>query len=365
VKIIDFGIARTADAQSTAGHKGTLLYMSPEQVDLQAPSPLSDIFSAAVVAYEALTLRHPFERSNAAQVASAIKTYIPPPASELNPLVNAGISRVIHKAMAKQPWYRFANAREFSECLQKAAHNEPIEIFDPSRIQPALERARKAFQQGDFSFADEILTELEVQGQFDEGIPTLRRCVTEAQRRKTIDQLLESARTRAEQREYALALQKLQELLALDPAHAAALELKNSIESSRMDEQIDEWFRLAHQHIQQKAFQHARQALQNVLRLHPNDEKATRLLAEVDRSEQEFARLRQEQDQLYANAMEAWQHGEISVALSKMERLIQMGSSSTERSAHFQNFYNQVPTATSTRRCGSAKSSSHSIPGMR
>src|SRR5262249_38066333 len=34
VKIIDFGIAHMADAHSTVGHKGTLLYMSPEQVEM-------------------------------------------------------------------------------------------------------------------------------------------------------------------------------------------------------------------------------------------------------------------------------------------------------------------------------------------
>ena len=104
VKIIDFGIAHMADAHSTVGHKGTLLYMAPEQVELKAPSALSDIFALGVVSFEAITLRHPFERGTASELASAIVKHIPPPASELNPLVNGMISRVIHKAMAKQPW---------------------------------------------------------------------------------------------------------------------------------------------------------------------------------------------------------------------------------------------------------------------
>ncbi|HEY1341441.1 MAG TPA: protein kinase [Bryobacteraceae bacterium] len=342
VKIIDFGIARAVDGHSTAGQKGTLLYMSPEQVDLQAPTPLSDIFAAGVVAYEAMTLRHPFERGSAAQVAAAIKAHIPPPASELNPLVNAAIGRVIHKAMAKQPWHRFGSARELSEALQKAAHNEFLEIFNPARIQPALERARKAFQQGDYPFADEILSELEVQGHADEEISSLRRCLSDAQRSKTVGYLMDSAHTRAEQQEFALALQKLQELLALEPSHAAALELKKSIETKRLGQQVEEWFRLAQQHIQQKTFQHARQALQNVLRLRPNDPQAVKLLAEVDRGEQEYARLHQEQDQLYSNAMECWQKGDISAALSRLERLVALGITSDERSATFQKFYNQV-----------------------
>src|SRR5262249_22395860 len=60
VKIIDFGIAHMADTNSTVGHKGTLLYMAPEQVEMKPPSAASDIFSLGVVAFETLSLRHPF-----------------------------------------------------------------------------------------------------------------------------------------------------------------------------------------------------------------------------------------------------------------------------------------------------------------
>src|SRR4026207_1527704 len=54
VKIIDFGIAHMADSHSTVGHKGTLLYMAPEQVEMKPPSALSDIFALGVVAFETL-----------------------------------------------------------------------------------------------------------------------------------------------------------------------------------------------------------------------------------------------------------------------------------------------------------------------
>lgn len=347
VKIIDFGIAHMADANSTVGQKGTLLYMAPEQVELKAPSPLSDIFSTGVVCYEAVTLRHPFERGTAGEVATAIVRHIPPPASELNPLVNGMIGRVIHKAIAKQPWYRFGSAREFAEALQKAVRNEAIETFDPARIQPRIERVRKTFQQGDYQFADEILTELEVEGYVDEAMVSLRRCINDSQRQKMLTQLLESANTRAEQQEYPLALQKLQELLAIDPGHGAALALKASIENKRSEQKIEDWFRLAHQHMEQNAYNHARQAIQNVLELKPRETRALKLMAEVDRREQEFVRVRQEQDHLYADAMAAWQGGDVSAALSKLERLVTLDRQSNdravpERSSTFQNFYNQV-----------------------
>ena len=42
VKIIDFGVAHMSDAHTTRAQKGTLLYMSPEQIQLKPLSAASD-----------------------------------------------------------------------------------------------------------------------------------------------------------------------------------------------------------------------------------------------------------------------------------------------------------------------------------
>src|SRR5215475_6153554 len=148
VKIIDFGVAHMADTHTTRAQKGTLLYMSPEQIQLKPLSAASDIFSLAVVCYEALTGRHPFQRPRADEVVEAILKQIPPPASEVNASVSQSISRVVHKGMAKQAWHRFSSAREFGDTLAKALRNETIEIFDPERTRPRLQRATKALADG-------------------------------------------------------------------------------------------------------------------------------------------------------------------------------------------------------------------------
>jgi serine/threonine protein kinase len=347
VKIIDFGVAHVPDSHSRTGLKGTLLYMSPEQVEMKSPSPLSDLFSLGVVAYETLTQRRPFERPSERDVVDAILHYIPPPASELNPAVNQAVSRVIHKAMAKQPYHRFTNARELAETLQKALRNEPIEIFDPSRIQPRIQRANKAFEAADYQFAEEILSELEAEGHIDPGMSMLRLKIDQAVRQRRILQLLDSARTRMEEQEYPLALQKVQEVLELDPSNATALRLKGTIEEQRTEGKIDDWFRLARQHIENHAYTHARQALQNVLQLKPKDTQATKLLAEVDRQEQDYKKVRQEKEQYYQAAVEAWRNGEISVALTRLERVMELDrrapdSFAPDRSASYQTLYNQV-----------------------
>ena len=305
VKIIDFGMAHVADSRSRTGLKGTLLYMAPEQVEMKPPSPLSDIFSLGVVAFETLTRRRPFEGATDRDIVQAIVHHIPPPASDLNPMVSPSVARVIHKAMAKQPYHRFPSARDFADTLQRALRNEPIEIFDPSKIRPRLQRAMKAFEQADHQFAAEILGELEAEGHIDHDMTVLRLKVDQAMRQKRIQQLLESARTRMEGQEYPLALQKVQEALELDATNAGALSLKSEIEEKRSAGKIEDWLSLARQHLTNHAYGHAREALKNALQLKPKDSRVGQLLNEVDWQEQEYQRVHVEKHQLYQAAVEA------------------------------------------------------------
>jgi serine/threonine-protein kinase len=347
VKIIDFGMAHVADSRSRTGLKGTLLYMAPEQVEMKPPSPLSDIFALGVVAFETLTRRRPFEGPTERDIVQAILHYIPPPASDLNPTVSPMVARVIHKALAKQPYHRFQTARDFGDTLQRAMRNEPIEIFDPAKIRPRLQRATKAFEQADYQFATEILGELEAEGHIDHDMTVLRLKVDQAMRQKRIQQLLESARTRLEGQEYPLALQKVQEALELDPTHAGALGLKSEIEEMRSAGKIEDWLSLARQHLANHAYDHAREALKNALQLKPGDNRVGQLLSEVDWQEQEYQRVQTEKQQFYQAAVEAWGRGEVSAALSKLQRVLDLeqhapDTATPERAASYQSLYNQV-----------------------
>ena len=347
VKIIDFGVAHLTDHRSATGLKGTLLYMAPEQIQRKQPTPLADQFSLAVVAYEMLARRHPFGVAGEQDLAQAILKYTPPPVSDFNPAVNPAISQVIHKALAKEPFYRFSGAREFSECLQKAMRGETIDIFDASRITPRLQRARKAFDSGDIDDASEILTELEAESYLTPGIGNLRKDIEEAQRVKTVRQLLETAKKRFDEEEYVRALQKVQEVLELDSANTEAFTLKGAIEGKRRGTQIEEWFRLAHQHMENHAYGHARQALQKVLDIRPKEARANALLTEVGKLEQEYLRLRNEKQQAYQSAVEAYRRGDIYSAVNKMSRVLELDhraaySTSPEQGEEYQRFYGEI-----------------------
>src|SRR6202158_1203217 len=181
----------------------------------------------------------------------------------------------------------------------------------------------------------------------DDSIGSTRRRLDNAARRKTLSHVLEAARARFDEEEETLALQKLQEALQIEPDNAAALSLKSRIENRRSERQIDNWYRLARQHIDNLAYPYAREALQNVLQLRPNEARALQLLAEVDRQEQEYKKLRQEKEQLHNAAMFAWQKGDVSSALAKLGVVLELDrrapdSINRESGANYQSFYNEV-----------------------
>ena len=275
VKIIDFGMVHLADAaKSATGIKGTLQYMAPEQLDMKEVTPATDIFSLGGVAYEALTGRKPFDRGSQAATAEAIRSEFPPPISQLNPVVNGVLSQVIAKATAKGPWNRFATAREFAEQLQRAVKGETIEEFSRARIEPRIERAARALREGDFDFAAEILNELQLEGRVDPEITRLLEDVKRATREKAVRQLLDSARMRLLEEEFAMSWQKVHEALQKDPACVEAQALQAEIETRRSDQQVDQWRRLVSQHVHNCAFGQALQAIEEIRKIKRDDPRS-------------------------------------------------------------------------------------------
>ncbi len=346
VKIIDFGVAFTDHSSTQTAMRGTLPYMAPELLQLKPPSVLTDIFSLGAVCYEALTRRRAFQGSNDGEVSNSILRTNPPPASDLNPAVSLLLSQVVHKAMAKQPWHRYTSAREFGDTLMRAIHNEPIAFFERARMQPRIERAAKAFERGEYKFATEILDELEGEGYIDPEITMLRRQVEEAGRQTNAKQIVESARRFYEEEEYSLSLRKIQEALELDPTYSDALSLKSEVERNRRTKQVDEWLELARQHLANRTFEQARGAIRNLLELKPNDPAALEVLAEVNRREQDSGMKRQEKEKLYDGAVEAWEKGEVTASLTRLERWAALDRDLPEtdptRELSCQNFYSRV-----------------------
>jgi serine/threonine protein kinase len=124
LKVIDFGIAKANVRQLHTENgrvKGKLGYMSPEVVTGRAFGPISDVFSAGVVAHELLTAHPLFSAKTDYDTLIRIHEAEIPPPSRRNPGVPAVLDEVVLTALARDPDRRLQSAREFREALDYVA----------------------------------------------------------------------------------------------------------------------------------------------------------------------------------------------------------------------------------------------------
>jgi cyclic di-GMP phosphodiesterase len=122
--LADFGLARLAGAGPKLTASGTVLgtaeYMSPEQISDGHLGPASDRYSLAVIAYEMLTGRVPFEAREATAVLVSHLTR-PMPSPDLEGELSAHIDEVLRRGMAKAPEERYPSGLGFVMALRPAA----------------------------------------------------------------------------------------------------------------------------------------------------------------------------------------------------------------------------------------------------
>ncbi|MCC6647566.1 MAG: protein kinase [Polyangiaceae bacterium] len=115
VKVLDFGLARVvpeAEGLTRQGQVfGTPRYMSPEAAQGLPVGPAGDVYSIAVVLFELLAGRAPFESDSAVGYLLAHTSQRPPGLAELAPEVPAAIAAVVDRALSKSPADRPADAR--------------------------------------------------------------------------------------------------------------------------------------------------------------------------------------------------------------------------------------------------------------
>lgn len=123
----DFGIASAVGLDSfteTGTILGTAGYLSPEQARGERATAASDRYSLAVVAYELLAGRRPFEsESTTAEAARHATAPVPSIHREKADLPPA-FDRVFERALAKSPAARYPSAAEFVSELRAALHED-------------------------------------------------------------------------------------------------------------------------------------------------------------------------------------------------------------------------------------------------
>jgi Protein kinase domain/PEGA domain len=148
LKVSDFGISRSlSDSVSMLtmeqGRSGTLVFMSPQQLDGERGSHLDDVYSFGATVYELLTSKPPFSSGN---VDRQIREKIPPAMTvrrteleiEGEP-IDETWERVVAACLAKDPARR---PQSFAEIAQK------LEIASPKTVRAKQASDAKAASGG-------------------------------------------------------------------------------------------------------------------------------------------------------------------------------------------------------------------------
>jgi serine/threonine-protein kinase len=123
LKVLDFGIAKTmgpsrdVHLQTQNGFVvGTPAYMSPEQVLGKPIDHRSDLWQMAILTFECITGKRPFDGETLGQLFMAVCT-LPLPVPSSHAPVPDGFDAWFARAASRDPSGRFTSAREMAEAL--------------------------------------------------------------------------------------------------------------------------------------------------------------------------------------------------------------------------------------------------------
>jgi eukaryotic-like serine/threonine-protein kinase len=233
VKVVDFGIARVADALQTQTHTfmGTLGYMPPEQIRGKRADERSDIWALGITFYELLCYQRPFEGDNhAALMMNIVDANLnPTPIAELAPDCPPALESLVGKMLRKDSGERYQTMEEVlfdAEPLWK-----DIQLANVSKLVADSEVAIGA---QDFSRARDLLRQsLRIDNLNDRAKSLLDEVNAEFKRRETILRIqttLDHASELLKEGHLQEAKAEAEGALALDGTFVLAIELLAEIE---------------------------------------------------------------------------------------------------------------------------------------
>ncbi len=121
IKITDFGIARITDSVKTrtGSFLGSPSYMAPEQITGSKVNGRADIYSLGVSFYQLLTGQLPFNADNLGNLAYKIANEKHKPVKDLRSGLPASATRIINKALQKEPANRFSSGAEMAKAIKR------------------------------------------------------------------------------------------------------------------------------------------------------------------------------------------------------------------------------------------------------
>ena len=131
VKIMDFGVAKILDNKEPTRSRsmvGTLLYISPEQINGRDADFRSDIYTLGISLFETVTGRLPFERTTDYGLMHAHILESPTRPRRYKRDLPKELEKIILKAIEKEPNNRLQSAAEFHELLLRQSQRYGVSL---------------------------------------------------------------------------------------------------------------------------------------------------------------------------------------------------------------------------------------------
>lgn len=132
IKVIDFGLARTADRAGGSvrpTNPGTLLgtpaFMAPEQVQGTKVTPATDLYAVGGIAYQLLTGHFPHEAPSAMELLSLKMANDPLPLRHWLPSLDEELEQWVLSMLAREPVARPQTADEARRTLRRIVDGRP------------------------------------------------------------------------------------------------------------------------------------------------------------------------------------------------------------------------------------------------
>jgi serine/threonine protein kinase/tetratricopeptide (TPR) repeat protein len=316
VKIVDFGLARLVTSELTRSNMmmGTVNYIAPEQIRGERVDHRADIFSTGVVLYELLSGRRAFDSDSFASTLYKILEEAPVPLRNIDSTLPLEIAQIVDRALAKPRDERYQQTsellRDLAVCRQQfagldspAGSRTAISDLRLSSDAPTValtvapnttptppaaaavssvipgRRLSKGAIAGIAALALGIMAvtiwlTTHSPGPSAVNTPPPAALASEP----PISELMQKAMSAFEAEDYATAERQAEAVLARDPAHVAARQLRDRVRTAAGA--VDTGLKKARSLFDEGKFEEASRAAGDVLSVAPGNTEAKRIMAD-------------------------------------------------------------------------------------
>ena len=283
VKVVDFGIARVLEASKTQTGTliGTFSYMAPELFHGERATERSDIWSLGVLLYELLAYKPPFSGQSAAALMQSICLQQPVPLRQVAPDCPEDLESVVHRTLQKSEAERFQTMEDLLLEL------DPIrKRLQAETISGILEQGRQFMEQGEFAQARDLLrnalqvdaTNIQARALSEKANAGLKRFAVRTKAQQHVDKGRALLQERKLQEANAEADNALELDSQFEPAHELQQEVKREIERRR---QVNEYLESAKRQLAEGLPDEAEAVLLKAAEVDPSNQQLLALQQQV------------------------------------------------------------------------------------